>query len=181
MPIIRKRYRWPYHGVSEVLDKSLMNDTIFCKDEQIKDCLEERNSMVAIDLDKVKAQVEIIIRRAGEIFIDTVIEKRDIEEKGFANYVTIVDYKVQEFLMKELLKVTSNCNIIAEESDKNSYKLEGITWIIDPVDGTTNLMYDYGHSAISVGLFVDGEAALGFIYNPSRDEFFLHRRKRGLF
>lgn len=137
--------------------------------------------MKAFELNKIKVKAEEIIKKAGDIFINTVIEKEDIEEKSFANYVTVVDYKVQEFLTKELLVITPGCNIIAEESDKNSYKLDGITWIIDPVDGTTNLMYDFRHSAISIGLFIDGTPALGFIYNPMTKEFFSAEKGKGAF
>lgn len=137
--------------------------------------------MTEIEIDKIKFQAEELIKKAGEIFNDTVIEKEDIEEKGFANYVTIVDYKVQEFVTKEIIRLTPDCNIIAEESDKNLYNLKGFTWIIDPVDGTTNLMYDYRHSAISVGLFIDGEPTLGFIYNPTGREFFSAQKGKGAF
>lgn len=137
--------------------------------------------MQIFELDKLKVQAEDIIKKAGDIFISTVIEKKDVEEKSFANYVTVVDYKVQEYLIQELLNISGDCNIIAEESSKNNYNLDGITWIVDPVDGTTNLMYDFQHSAISVGLFIDGTPRLGFIYNPTRNEFFSAEKGKGAF
>lgn len=137
--------------------------------------------MTEVELEKIKVQAEKVIRKAGEIFINTIIEKKDVEEKGFANYVTVVDYKVQEFLIGELRSICPDSNIIAEESGANHYDSKGITWVIDPVDGTTNLMYGFHHSAISVGLFIDGTPALGFIYNPTRNEFFFAEKGNGAF
>lgn len=137
--------------------------------------------MLAIELDEIKIRAEEIIKKAGELFIDIIIEKEHIIEKGHANYVTVIDYKVQEFLAEELHKITPNCNIIAEESDRNQYNLKEATWVIDPVDGTTNLMYDFHHSAISAGLFVDGKPTLGFVYNPTAGELFFAQEGKGAF
>lgn len=120
----------------------------------------------------MKKQVENVIRKAGDIILNTKLDKSLIEIKGKANYVTQVDYLVQEFLTKELLKILPNSNVIAEESKCNTYDLEKATWIIDPVDGTTNLIYGYNHSAISVALYLEGKPSLGFVYNPFSSEMF---------
>ena len=39
-------------------------------------------------------------------------------------------------------------------------------WILDPIDGTTNLIRDYHLSAVSLGLYENGEITFGVVYNP---------------
>ena len=54
-------------------------------------------------------------------------------------------------------------------------------WVIDPMDGTTNFMRGYRHSAVSIGLVQDGEGVLGVVYNPYTEELFAAVRGEGAF
>lgn len=132
-------------------------------------------------MDTIKEKVESVLLEAGELISTSIMNRRMIEEKGFANYVTEVDYKVQELLTAKLLEIIPDSNIIGEESKDNVYDIEKPTWIVDPVDGTTNLMYGYKHSAISVGLFKENEPYMGFIYNPYLKEMFFAEAGKGAF
>ena len=70
-------------------------------------------------------------------------------------------------------------NIITEETERNDFCLDRPTWILDPVDGTTNLLHGYGHSAVSLALFMDGKALAGWIYNPRSNEMFTGEAGKG--
>ena len=65
-----------------------------------------------------------------------------VEEKGIADYVTQVDIAVQNFLKKELFALAPDIQFLGEETGLQEMKAESF-WILDPVDGTTNLMHDY--------------------------------------
>ena len=54
-------------------------------------------------------------------------------------------------------------------------------WILDPVDGTTNLMHDYQHSVVSLALCRQGDIIMGIIYDPFRDEVFSAIKGKGSF
>lgn len=124
-------------------------------------------------MENIMQQAEIAIKEAGKFFLDTTIDANGItEKKGTANYVTQVDYLVQEFLLEKLNGIIPGSNVITEESSENIFNLDRPTWILDPVDGTTNLMYGYRHSAISLALFLEGKPAMGIVYNPTADEMF---------
>jgi myo-inositol-1(or 4)-monophosphatase len=127
----------------------------------------------------IKKNTENAVLEAGRIMLDYILESRHIIEKGPANFVTEVDYKVQEFLVNRLSSIIPGSNIITEESDRNNFKLDKPTWILDPVDGTTNLMYGYRHSAVSLALFMEGKPLLGFIYNPFSGEMFIAEKGKG--
>jgi len=55
------------------------------------------------------------------------------------------------------------------------------TWIIDPIDGTTNFVHRFPHTCISLALLVNKTVQIGMIYNPLMRQFFSARRHRGAF
>lgn len=132
--------------------------------------------MEQIMKDAIKA-----LQAAGSIINTFELDNSQIYEKGTANYVTQVDYNVEKFLIQELKKILPESNIIAEESATNQYDFQKPTWVLDPVDGTTNLMHSYNHSAISLALIIDKKPALGMIYNPYNGELFTAKAGHGAY
>jgi myo-inositol-1(or 4)-monophosphatase len=128
---------------------------------------------VNIDHDALIAGTSSALRDAGRIILAASVERSQIEKKSDSNYVTEIDYRVQEFLAVRLEDILPGSKLIAEESQTNEYVVELPTWILDPVDGTTNLIFDFKFSAISLALYLDGRPTLGFIYNPYLDEMFI--------
>ena len=121
------------------------------------------------------AQMEALIREAGAIMRSVPDEVRNNPEckEGSANFVTAYDVKVQEFLKAGLTELFPDAHFFAEEDGESTQTIgEGYTFIIDPIDGTTNFMCGYDHSAVSVGLLLDGNPIFGGIYDPYRDEYF---------
>ncbi len=54
-------------------------------------------------------------------------------------------------------------------------------WILDPIDGTTNLIRDYHLSAVSLGLYENGEITFGVVYNPFTEELFYGAKGEGAY
>lgn len=104
-----------------------------------------------------------------------------ITEKGRADFVTAVDTSVQAKLSEELLKMYPDIGFMGEEGEHESVDLSGRIWILDPVDGTTNLIHDYRMSAVSLGLLDGGEPVMGIIYNPFTEELFCAEKGRGAY
>ena len=113
-----------------------------------------------------------------------IITNRDmashVKEKGVADYVTQVDVAVQEFLKNALHTLAPEIQFLGEETglqrmDSDSY------WILDPVDGTTNLMHDYQHSVVSLALCRQKEIIMGIVYDPFHDELFYAAKGEGCF
>ena len=74
-----------------------------------------------------------------------------VKEKGVADYVTQVDVAVQNFLKEELYKLYPEIQFLGEETGLQQMNTDSY-WILDPVDGTTNLIHDYHHSVVSLAL-----------------------------
>ena len=127
-------------------------------------------------------RMETMIREAGAIMRSVPDEVRNNPEckEGSANFVTAYDVKVQEFLKAELTKLFPDAHFFAEEDGESRQTIgAGYTFIIDPIDGTTNFMCGYDHSAVSVGLLLDGQPLFGGIYDPYRDEYYCAVKGQG--
>lgn len=102
-------------------------------------------------------------------------------EKGEKDYVTEVDLQVQSRVTEQLHARYPQVQMLAEEKDNATVDTQGDYWILDPVDGTSNLMHDFHHSALSLGYCEEGELEFGMIYNPFTDELFWAQRGKGAF
>ena len=59
--------------------------------------------------------------------------------------------------------------------------LDGVTWILDPIDGTMNFVHQKRNFAISLGIFVDGVGMLGYIYDVMGDDFYHAAKGEGAY
>lgn len=94
---------------------------------------------------------------------------------GHANFVTIYDKKVQEFLIERLSEILPESHFVGEENGRDVFDdrfQRGYTFVVDPIDGTSNFMNNYGPSVTSIGLFKEGKPFLGVVYNPWQDVMF---------
>ena len=132
-------------------------------------------------MDKQLETLIEITRRAGAIMLDASVGEGDISSKeGHANFVTVYDVAVQKFLKKELAAFMPQAAFYGEEGEKVEVG-KGYTFIVDPIDGTTNFICGYQMSAVSVGLVLDGEAVMGVVYNPFREELYYAAKGEGAF
>nr|CAD7586167.1 unnamed protein product [Timema genevievae] len=71
--------------------------------------------------------------------------------------------------------------LIGEESVTEPVLTDAPTWIIDPIDGTTNFIHGFPLTCISIGLTVNREPVLGVVYNPILEHMFTARKGQGAF
>lgn len=105
----------------------------------------------------------------------------DIESKGVADFVTQADYKIQAFIKEKLNDEYPTIQFIGEENNEQKVDITKPYWVLDPVDGTTNLIHDYKCSAISIALIENQEIVLGIVYQPYLDEVFYAIKNQGAF
>ncbi len=128
----------------------------------------------------IEAAVDLV-KEVSELLLHNMDDKEVVTKNGTANFVTEIDLRVQEIIVSKLKQILPDSNIIAEETEKNIFSLSKYTWILDPVDGTTNLMYGFKYSAISLGLIVEGKPYAGIVYNPYLRELFTACKGKGAF
>lgn len=147
--------------------------------------LEQDTSAGLPTADKLEAILQAV-RDAGALMRaahDVESQKDAIDEKtGPANFVTVYDVRIQNMLMESLHGILPEAQFFAEEKENDPSMLcDGYTFIIDPIDGTTNFIHNWGISAISVGLLFCGTPVFGIIYDPYREELYEARRGLGAF
>jgi len=119
-----------------------------------------------------------IIRQAGEIIQEHWSDTKKITFKGHIDLVTQTDVAVEQFLVQALPALLPNSTVLAEESHE-SLELSNLTWIIDPVDGTTNYAHGLPIVSISVALWREKSIDLGAIYLPMLGELFWAKAGQG--
>ncbi|KRQ95062.1 inositol monophosphatase family protein [Bradyrhizobium valentinum] len=122
-------------------------------------------------------------RRAGRSLKRDLgeIEHLQVSLKGPANFVTKADKRAEEMLYEDLAKARPGYGFIGEEGGTREGADKTHTWIVDPLDGTTNFLHGIPQFAISIGLRREDTVIAGVIYNPANDELYIAERGKGAF
>ena len=126
-----------------------------------------------MNLEVISKQAINLIKSVG-FFIHTEsieISAKDVEEKGFNDFVTYVDKEAEQRLINELRKLLPRAGFIVEEDNTQS-QASDFNWIIDPIDGTTNFIHSIPIYSISVALSYKGEIVIGIVYEINSKECF---------
>lgn len=118
---------------------------------------------------------------AGQIIMESYHRPVEVRLKGLRDLVTEVDVAAQEAIVRLLTTRFPDHAILAEE-DLGSLDEPGeYTWIVDPLDGTTNYAFRLPIFSVSVGLAHQGDPVLGVVYDPARDHLFHAQVGQGAF
>lgn len=127
-------------------------------------------------------KIQAFAREAGALLLSARDIRSVTEEKtSCADLVTKYDRAVEALLRQKLLSLLPGAEFLGEEETAHQVNGGGDVFIVDPIDGTTNFVYGYRHSCISIGLLRRGEMALGVVYNPYADEMFCAEHGAGAF
>ena len=117
-----------------------------------------------------------LVKQAGQFVFDPSL-KTDVSMKGAADFVTAVDLKISTFVKEQLRVLTPDIGFMSEEEET---ELTEQRWILDPIDGTTNLVYDYNFSSVSLAYFDGAHVDFGVIFNPFNGDLFVAKRGHGV-
>lgn len=118
-------------------------------------------------------------RKGVEVIREYRIKGIKINQKGFHDLVTDADIAAEKAILEIIQKENPNDHILAEESADYDSIHSDRTWIIDPIDGTTNFANDFPIYCVSVALWIDKQAAVGVVIEVNRDEEFSAIRGEG--
>jgi myo-inositol-1(or 4)-monophosphatase len=114
-------------------------------------------------------------RGAGEILMARYGRVHQVTFKGEIDLVTEADRAAEEFLLAEVGQRFPADAVLAEEGAARE-GTSGDTWVMDPLDGTTNYAHGFPFFAVSVSLVRDGLPLVGVVWDPVRRELFSARR-----
>ena len=118
-------------------------------------------------------------RNAGDLIQRSSenISQLTINKKSKNDFVSEVDRMAEQEIIQIIKQAYPDHGIIAEESGEQ--KGNDFTWIIDPLDGTTNYLHGYPQYAVSIALKKGNKIELGVVYDPLKDELFTATRGGG--
>ncbi len=134
------------------------------------------------EIDGLVVVCESIVREAGEMILKAKLTVKSVHQKeGIANFVTNFDIEVQKFLIGKFKELLPEASFFGEEDTEGNTKrpTEGYCFYIDPIDGTTNFIFGYQHSCVSVGLAYQGKMVAGLVYDPYTDSMYKAVRGKG--
>ena len=119
-------------------------------------------------------------RGAGGI-LNRLFGKVDhVKKKGEIDLVTEADLMAEKSILEAIGRSFPDDNVLSEESGRHG-KASDRTWIVDPLDGTTNFVHGFPFFAVSIALEIKRQIVLGVVYNPFMDEYFEAARGTGAY
>jgi myo-inositol-1(or 4)-monophosphatase len=133
------------------------------------------SAIMSVMTDAVRKSAKGLGRDFGEV------SELQVTRKGPGDFVTKADLRVEQTLFELLTKARPGYGFLAEERGLVEGTDKTHTFIVDPIDGTTNFVHGIPHFAITVGLEREGEVVAAVTYNPITAEMFWAEKGKGAF
>ncbi|KAG8649149.1 inositol-phosphate phosphatase isoform X1 [Manihot esculenta] len=121
---------------------------------------------------------------AGEVIRKGFYQTKHVEHKGQVDLVTETDKACEDLIFNHLKDRYPTHKFIGEETTAaygTTELTDEPTWIVDPLDGTTNFVHGFPFVCISIGLTIAKVPTVGVVYNPILNELFTGIHGRGAF
>lgn len=135
----------------------------------------------ALQVFYMQAEMETAVgacKAAGAFLREGLGRDKNVQHKGEINLVTKMDRESEDTIIRIISEAFPDDDILAEEGSTERRGTARL-WVVDPLDGTTNYAHNYPVFAVSIALLVEGEAVVGAVYDPMRDELFTAKKGRG--
>ncbi|AYC29114.1 inositol monophosphatase family protein [Paenisporosarcina cavernae] len=110
----------------------------------------------------------------GDIWISSKSNVNDL--------VTNIDQDIEKFFIQRIKESYPTHRVMGEEGFGDSVEsLEGVVWILDPIDGTMNFIHQKRNFAISLGIYMDGKPAFGFVFDVMLEELYEAEKGQGAY
>ncbi|MFN9250410.1 MAG: inositol monophosphatase family protein [Brevundimonas sp.] len=138
------------------------------------------SALLQVMIEAVRRTARPIMRDFGEV------SQLQVSRKGPGDFVTAADVKAEQTLFELLIKACPGYGFLGEERGLVEGTDKTHTWIVDPIDGTTNFMHAMPHFAITVALErthpdSSAEIVAGVTYNPILNEMFWAEKGKGCY
>jgi myo-inositol-1(or 4)-monophosphatase len=131
--------------------------------------------VVQVMIDAVRKAARPMLRDFGEV------AQLQVSRKGPGDFVSAADLKAEQTLYELLMKARPGYGFLGEERGLVEGSDKSHTFIVDPIDGTTNFLHAMPHFAVTVALEREGEIQAGVTFNPITNELFWAEKGKGAF
>lgn len=144
--------------------------------------------MSGIDLGTLRDFAIQLARDAGSMITSARTDQKEsaAEKKNSVDLVTEVDQAVEAFIIEKIKKEYPSHKFIGEETYSSSGQTASIldddpTWIVDPIDGTTNFIHGFPFVAVSIGFTINQVPTVGVIFAPFLNMMYTGIKGQGSF
>lgn len=123
---------------------------------------------------KTAEEVMTLARATGDYLTGEQhsLKRQEIELKGTRNYVTYIDKEAEKRLVEGLRQILPQAGFLTEE-ETVAFEPREYTWIIDPLDGTTNYVHGDTPYSVSIALMQEKRIVLGVVFDPVAKQMFV--------
>lgn len=120
---------------------------------------------------------------AGEALLAASRDRHQltITEKSAGDFVSDADHRSEAIIAAHLERAFPGYGWLGEESAERPSQVDGLRWIVDPLDGTTNFLKGLPHWAVSIALYQNEAPLCAIIHDPVKSETFSAERGKGAF
>ena len=139
-------------------------------------------TFTSVDLKELCEAVCRVAREAGHLIRNERphLNNANIESKGMHDFVTRVDKRSEAYIVQELHKILPDAGYIVEENTKTHHG-EPFSWIVDPLDGTTNYIHDLPPYSVSIALASGTDILIGVVYEVGNEDTFYAWKSGGAY
>ena len=123
---------------------------------------------------------ESIAIKAGELLVNRPSKFELDQKSGVFDFATQMDHESEKLIVAEILTARPDDGLIGEEGANRESK-SGVTWVIDPIDGTVNYLYDIPGWCISIAAKDNDGGLVGVVYSPATQSLWKASRGGGAF
>src|SRR5690606_1183379 len=127
--------------------------------------------VVNVMVKAARAAGNVILRHMGKL------DSLNVVEKSRQDYASEVDASAEAEIIRELRRAFPDYGILGEESGAQGRGRS--TFVIDPLDGTSNYLRGFPHFCVSIAVVENGEPVHGVVFDPLRNELFTASRGGG--
>jgi myo-inositol-1(or 4)-monophosphatase len=132
-----------------------------------------------VDVDAILSLAVDLATQAAAVHADGRKTQLRVEEKGSPfSLVTQVDREAERVIVDGIRATRPDDEILGEEGTSVPGSSD-VRWLVDPVDGTTNYVYGYAAYSVSIGVEIDGQPAIGVVFDTGRHVLYTAVRGRG--
>ncbi len=131
------------------------------------------------DLSALRQRTEAAITIARHVGMETAKFRAEVqpetlavENKGFQDFVTIADKRAEQMIREALLGEFPDDAFLGEEGGASRNGSSTGTWVVDPIDGTTNFIRGFRHWGVSIAFVAGDEILIGVIYDATQNAVF---------
>ncbi|MHB8449775.1 MAG: inositol monophosphatase family protein [Mycobacteriales bacterium] len=138
--------------------------------------------MFDLEYDELLELASAVAREAGALLLagQPAVTAVVATKSSPTDVVTEMDRRAERLIVDRLLAARPGDGVLGEEGASRDGRT-GVRWVIDPIDGTVNYLYQLPNFAVAIAAEVDGVAVAGAVYDPSRDAMWTAVRGRGAF